>query len=123
MPQKLFKAQKRPQDPQQGSGSPSADTVAVEKQQPYSQGPHVDTHVDPMTNEAATFALRRHSFPGQKQTKLATSSTAKQASGPALCPGSCEDLPVLPVQRQYLTRSKAHTMVAQPCSGKPRTSN
>jgi len=70
---------KRPQNPQQGSGSPSAYTVAVEKQQLYSQGPPVDTLVDPMTTETATSALRRHASPGRKRTKLATSSTAKQA--------------------------------------------
>jgi len=117
----LQSARKRPQDLQKGSCSPSADTMAVEKQQLYSQGPPVDTPIDPMSTETTTSALRRHPFPGRKRTKLATSSTAKQASSPALCPDYCEDLPVIPVQRQYLTRSKAHTMVAQPSSGKPRT--
>ncbi|KAJ6958757.1 hypothetical protein NC653_040412 [Populus alba x Populus x berolinensis] len=86
--------------------------VANEKQQPYSQGLHVDTPIDPMSTKAAIFEIRRHSSPGHKQT---------QASKPALCPEYCEDLPILPVKRQYLTRSKASNMVTQPSLGKPGT--
>ncbi|KAJ6894245.1 hypothetical protein NC652_028118 [Populus alba x Populus x berolinensis] len=40
--------------------------VAVEKQQPYSQGPLVD----PMTTEVATSETRSHSSPGSKRTIL-----------------------------------------------------
>ncbi|KAL3566445.1 hypothetical protein D5086_031860 [Populus alba] len=104
-----------------GSGSPSANMVANEKQQPYSQGLHVDTPIDPMSTKAAIFEIRRHSSPGHKQTKLVASSIPKQASKPALCPEYCEDLPILPVKRQYLTRSKASNMVTQPSLGKPGT--
>jgi hypothetical protein len=53
--------------------------------------------------------------------KLAASSNLKQASGPTFCLEYCEDLSVLLVKRQYLTRSKASNMVAQPSSGKPGT--
>ncbi|KAJ6932547.1 hypothetical protein NC651_008090 [Populus alba x Populus x berolinensis] len=74
-----------------------------------------------MSTAAATSKTRRHSSPGRKQTKLVASSTLKQALGPAFCLEYCEDLSVIPVKRQYLTRSKANNMVAQPSSGKPRT--
>jgi hypothetical protein len=53
------KCKKRPQDIHDGSDSPSAKIVAVEKQ-PYSQGPPVDTPVNPMSTEAATSEIRRH---------------------------------------------------------------
>ncbi|KAJ6958770.1 hypothetical protein NC653_040410 [Populus alba x Populus x berolinensis] len=86
--------------------------VANEKQQPYSQGLHVDTPIDPMSTKAAIFEIRRHSSPGHKQTKLVASSIPKQAS---------KRFAYLTVKRQYLTRSKASNMVTQPSLGKPGT--
>jgi hypothetical protein len=110
------KCKTRPQDIHEDSSSPSADTVAVEKQQPYSQGAPVDTHVDPMSTEVVTFETKRHSSPGRKRTKLAAPSNPKQA----LDTGKCEE--ALLVKRQYLTRSKESKKDAQPSLGKPGSS-
>uniref|UniRef100_A0A2K1XY34 DUF4283 domain-containing protein n=1 Tax=Populus trichocarpa TaxID=3694 RepID=A0A2K1XY34_POPTR len=110
------KCKTRPQDIHEDSSSPSADTVTVEKQQPYSQGAPVDTHVDPMSTEVVTFETKRHSSPGRKRTKLAAPSNPKQA----LDTGKCEE--ALLVKRQYLTRSKESKKDAQPSLGKPGSS-
>jgi hypothetical protein len=107
------KRKTRPKDIHEDSGSPSADTVAVEKQQPYSQGPPVDNHVDPMSTEVATSETRSHSSPGHKRTKFAD---PKQASDS----GKGEE--ALPIKRQYLTRSKASKKDAQPSLGKQGSS-
>ncbi|KAJ6864995.1 hypothetical protein NC651_035531 [Populus alba x Populus x berolinensis] len=69
------KCKTKPQDFPEGSGSPSTDTEVVEKQQPYSQGPLVDTLVDPMSTEVVTSKIRRCSSLECKRTKCATSST------------------------------------------------
>ncbi|KAJ6975268.1 hypothetical protein NC653_031197 [Populus alba x Populus x berolinensis] len=88
------------------SSSPSADTMAVKKQQPYSQRPHVD----PITTEVATSKTRSHSSPRRKKTKCAD---------PKPVSDSGKEEEALPVKRQYLTRSKASKIEAQPSSGKP----
>ncbi|KAL9400736.1 hypothetical protein Peur_004585 [Populus x canadensis] len=103
----------QPQDIHEVSGSPSADIVAVEKQQPYSQGPPVDTPVDPMSTEVATSKTRSHSSPGRKRTKFVD---PKQASD------SRKGEEALLVKRQYLTRSKANKKDAQPSLSKPGSS-
>nr|TKR86175.1 hypothetical protein D5086_0000240780 [Populus alba] len=100
------KRKTRPQDIHEDFGSPFADTVAVEKQQPYSQGPPVD----PMTTEVATSETRSHSTPGSKRTKF---------TDPKQVLDSRKGEEALPVKRQYLTRSKASKKDAQPSLGKP----
>jgi len=94
--------------------------VAVEKQS-YSQGPLVDTLVNPMSIEAATSEISRHSSPRRKRTKLAESSTFNQASGSIHYTEDCENMSALPVKKQYLTRSKASKTAAHRCSGKQGT--
>ncbi|KAJ6877619.1 hypothetical protein NC651_030395 [Populus alba x Populus x berolinensis] len=103
------KRKTRPQDIHEDFGSPSMDTEAVEKQQPYSQGPPVDTHVDPMTTEVATSETRNHSSPKRKRTKCADPKPVSNSS---------KEKEALPVKRQYLTRRKASKIEAQPSSGK-----
>ncbi|KAL9346314.1 hypothetical protein Peur_061167 [Populus x canadensis] len=110
------KRKTRPQDIHADSAIPSKDIVAVEKQQPYSQGPPVDTSVDLMSTEVATSETRRHSFPGRKRTKFAALSNPKQVLDTRKCAEA------LPVKRQYLTRSKASKKDAQPSLGKPGSS-
>lgn len=119
---KGLKRKKRPQDIHDDSGSPSAETEAVEKEHMYSQGLPIDTPVDPMSTEAATSEFRRHSSPGHKRTKLVASSTPKPASGSVHDTDNLEDMSALPVKRQYLTRSKASKIVAHPCLGQQGTS-
>ncbi|KAJ6975267.1 hypothetical protein NC653_031197 [Populus alba x Populus x berolinensis] len=80
--------------------------MAVKKQQPYSQRPHVD----PITTEVATSKTRSHSSPRRKKTKCAD---------PKPVSDSGKEEEALPVKRQYLTRSKASKIEAQPSSGKP----
>jgi len=121
MPQR-FKTQEKAQDIHDDSGSPSAETEAVEKQHMYNQGPPIDTPVDPMSTEAATSEFRRHSSPRHKRTKLAASSTPKPTLGFVHGTDNFEDMSALPVKRQYLTRSKASKTVAHPCLGQQGTS-
>ncbi|XP_011007500.1 PREDICTED: uncharacterized protein LOC105113160 [Populus euphratica] len=107
------KRKTRPQVIHKDSGSPSTNIVAVEKQQPYSQGPLVDTPIDPISTEVATSKSRSHSSPRRKKTKFVD---PKQASD------SVKGEEALPVTKQYLTRSKASKKDAQPNLGKPGSS-
>lgn len=52
------------------NSSPSVETVAVEKQQPYSEGPLADPLIDLMSTEAATTGETRHESPSRKRTKF-----------------------------------------------------
>ncbi|KAJ6864994.1 hypothetical protein NC651_035531 [Populus alba x Populus x berolinensis] len=106
------KCKTKPQDFPEGSGSPSTDTEVVEKQQPYSQGPLVDTLVDPMSTEVVTSKIRRCSSLECKRTN---------ASGSTPYLETCENLLVLQVTRQYLTKSKVNRKDAQVRLGKSGT--
>ncbi|KAJ6973644.1 hypothetical protein NC653_033855 [Populus alba x Populus x berolinensis] len=114
------KRKKRPQDIHDGSGNPSIKIVKVEKGQPYSQGLPIDNLVNPMSTKVVTSEIRRHSSPGRKKTKLATSSTPKQASRYVHCTENSENMSTLPVTK-HLTRSKASKTAANPCSRKQGT--
>ncbi|KAJ6880726.1 hypothetical protein NC652_033921 [Populus alba x Populus x berolinensis] len=114
------KRKKRPQDIHDGSGSPSAKIIKVEKGQPYSQGLLIHNLVNPMSTKVVTSEIRRHSSPGRKKTKFATSSTPKQASRYVHCIEDGENMSTLPVTK-HLTRSKASKITANPCLGKQGT--
>jgi len=53
------------------SSSPSAETAAIEKQEPYCAGPSADLQVDPMFTEAATAGALRPQSLGRKRSKVA----------------------------------------------------
>jgi hypothetical protein len=96
-----------------GNSSPSAETTAVEKQQPYSAIPLVDPEVDPMFTEAITTSETRSKSPSRKSIKIIEvehSSSEQSATLKVLHIFEEGDVAAVePLKRQYLTRSRAAT--------------
>jgi len=94
-----------------GCSSPSAKTVAVEKQQPYSEGLHGEPSIDLMFAKVTTTVEKRLVSPGHKRTKLAEvgHSGAKHFASLNVVHVS-DDRNVIadvkPPKRQYLTHSR-----------------
>jgi hypothetical protein len=67
-----------------GNSSPSAETAAVEKQQPFSAVPPTDPPVNLMFTEVVTAGETRPTSPGRKRTKIAEAehSGSKQSTTP-----------------------------------------
>ncbi|KAL9343453.1 hypothetical protein Peur_063884 [Populus x canadensis] len=104
--------------------SPPADTDAVEKQQPYSERPHDDPSIDPMTTEVAMSLEERHVSPRRKRTKLAKTghSGAKQPTSQNVVHiSNAHTTDVAPPRRQYFTYSKValNTNIGQPGTKNP----
>jgi len=93
-----------------GNSSPSAETAANEKQQPYSAIPPTNPLVDPMFTEAVTAGETRPTSLGHKRTKIVEAKHfgSKQSATPKVVhiseEGDAAD--VEPPKRQYLTRSR-----------------
>jgi hypothetical protein len=66
------------------SSSPSVESVANEKQQPYSESLHNEPSIDSMCSKVATTVEERLVTPGCKRTKLAEAghSGAKHSASP-----------------------------------------
>jgi len=92
-----------------GNSSPSAETTAIEKQQPYSAIPLVDPQVDPMFTEAITTSETRSKSPSRKSTKIVEveHSGSEQSATLKVVHISEEGdaAAVEPPKKQYLTRS------------------
>nr|TKS00381.1 hypothetical protein D5086_0000185940 [Populus alba] len=93
-----------------GNSSPSVETAAVKKQQPYSVVPLADPLVNPMFTEADINGETRPKSPGRKRTKIVETghSGSRQSTTPKVVHISEEgdDAAVEPPKMQYLTRSR-----------------
>jgi len=107
-----------------GCSSPSAETAAVEKQQPYNEGLHDEPSINLMSVEVATTMDERFVSSGRKRSKLAEAghSDAQHSASPNVIHVS-DDRNVIadmePIKRQYLTRSRV--VVATRGDMQPRT--
>ena len=94
-----------------GCSSPSAETIAVEKQQPYNEGLHDEPSIDPMSTEVAIIVDKRLLSPRRKRTKLAETGhfgAKHHASSNVVHISDDQNVitDVEPPKRQYPTRSR-----------------